>query len=48
MSARKQIKDTTTLFVGVPLAFAAATVATVVLVLEWIGVSAIERLIRQR
>jgi hypothetical protein len=48
MGIWEQAKEATTVVVGLPLAVIAVAVATIGLVFNWIGVSVIERVIRQR
>ena len=46
MSIWKSTKEAITVVVCLPLAFISATAATIVLALQWVGASAIERLPR--
>jgi hypothetical protein len=46
MNIREPLKEVTTIVVGLPLAFVSAGVATIALVVNWLGAGLVERLVR--
>ena len=46
MNIREPLKEATTIVVAIPLAFVSVAVATIALLVNWLGARLIERLVR--